>query len=416
MVILRTTWEVVTPLYLAGAAPERPELRGPSLRGALRAWYRAIDPSWRDRERRWFGSADDDGGGSPWSLRLKGDQGLRADFQLDRDDYRQYRRGSPPNQTNGVPYAGYSLIPSKNGHRLAFRPSEGRSDATFAARLVVPRPERLGDEGFQALAASAWLLGHLGGVGARANRGFGGAQLVGWELEGEASPGWRSALEALPLARSARTPPDAAEALRQALPQLKRWFGATKPDDELQTPRLGDRAVVRLGRSKSGDAFPSWHAALDDAAWRMQAFRRQKLAADRRGVLEHLMPRGKKLTVASRRVVFGLPIEFQYRILPKGTPRLPEMSLIWVPRRSDRWASPIRLRVLRIGAGYLSVVTRLDAVEVGSSDPGDEADPALSPKVGGRRGDLVPVDRGGDVLADFMRSLEGYTTVFGGSP
>ena len=39
---LQLTCEVVTPLFCAGADQQRPEIRPPSIRGAMRFWWRAL--------------------------------------------------------------------------------------------------------------------------------------------------------------------------------------------------------------------------------------------------------------------------------------------------------------------------------------------------------------------------------------
>ena len=36
--------EIVTPLFLGGADPNKAELRAPSIKGALRFWWRALNP------------------------------------------------------------------------------------------------------------------------------------------------------------------------------------------------------------------------------------------------------------------------------------------------------------------------------------------------------------------------------------
>jgi len=75
METLTVTLKTVTPLFLGGARQnEHAELRPPSIKGALRFWYRAIDPQYNQKvdpskrdsptwEQRLFGrsSRPDDG-------------------------------------------------------------------------------------------------------------------------------------------------------------------------------------------------------------------------------------------------------------------------------------------------------------------------------------------------------------------
>lgn len=46
---LTVTLKAVTPMFLGGAEPNKiAELRAPSIKGALRFWYRAIDEEGRN--------------------------------------------------------------------------------------------------------------------------------------------------------------------------------------------------------------------------------------------------------------------------------------------------------------------------------------------------------------------------------
>jgi CRISPR-associated protein Cmr1 len=54
--VLEATFRIVTPLFLGGAKPnDCAELREASIKGALRFWYRAADPNYRQEEARIFG-------------------------------------------------------------------------------------------------------------------------------------------------------------------------------------------------------------------------------------------------------------------------------------------------------------------------------------------------------------------------
>lgn len=47
---LRIRYRVVTPAFLGGADPSCAELRPPSIKAALRFWYRAVDPEFAKRD------------------------------------------------------------------------------------------------------------------------------------------------------------------------------------------------------------------------------------------------------------------------------------------------------------------------------------------------------------------------------
>ena len=57
--------EIVTPMFCYGADGKTPELRAPSLKGALRFWWRAIHPNLdlerlKKEETEIFGGSGDD--------------------------------------------------------------------------------------------------------------------------------------------------------------------------------------------------------------------------------------------------------------------------------------------------------------------------------------------------------------------
>jgi len=47
---LRIRYRVVTPAFLGGADPSSAELRPPSIKAALRFWYRDVDPEFAKRD------------------------------------------------------------------------------------------------------------------------------------------------------------------------------------------------------------------------------------------------------------------------------------------------------------------------------------------------------------------------------
>jgi len=68
--------ETITPMFLAGADGKTPELRAPSIKGALRFWWRAIHPNLdlvnlKNKESEIFGgSGDDEAKKSSFSLQI----------------------------------------------------------------------------------------------------------------------------------------------------------------------------------------------------------------------------------------------------------------------------------------------------------------------------------------------------------
>ncbi|MFW6271863.1 MAG: type III-B CRISPR module RAMP protein Cmr1 [Desulfosalsimonas sp.] len=68
--------EVVTPLFLGGADPKKAELRAPSVKGALRFWWRALFPhlplnQLKDEESKIFGDVGDRYGKSKMQIKIQ---------------------------------------------------------------------------------------------------------------------------------------------------------------------------------------------------------------------------------------------------------------------------------------------------------------------------------------------------------
>ena len=70
--------EIITPLFLGGADPKKAELRAPSIKGALRFWWRALHPhlslrALKEEEAKLFGDAGGKSGKSKIRIRMSKD-------------------------------------------------------------------------------------------------------------------------------------------------------------------------------------------------------------------------------------------------------------------------------------------------------------------------------------------------------
>lgn len=171
--------EVTTPLFNAGADPagaptEQPGVRVPSLRGAMRFWFRALvggvtGPNLTllaELERTVFGST---GASCPVPLRIP-------------DPPEQRAAGTERMHRWIVYLLGQGLGDLRNSTTIRAYVQPG---AKFDVKLRL----RNADENVAALTlASLWLLSAYGGVGARTRRGFGGVRIIG--VEGWLPPPW----------------------------------------------------------------------------------------------------------------------------------------------------------------------------------------------------------------------------------
>lgn len=170
--------EVTTPLFNGGADPEReaggqPGVRVPSLRGAMRFWFRALVGGVTGPdlallaalEREVFGSTD---ASCPVPLRIPNPPVQRAARVEQINRWIVYLLGQ-----------GLGDLRNQKASRPYVPPGE-KFEVKLRLRNV--GRDRHVDENIGALTlASLWLLSAYGGLGARTRRGFGGVHITGVE-------------------------------------------------------------------------------------------------------------------------------------------------------------------------------------------------------------------------------------------
>ena len=168
--------ETITPMFLAGADGITPELRVPSIKGALRFWWRAMNGylpvnELRKKEAEIFGGVAEQKGKSELILRLdfpnqqdvigtnlKNDYGLKW----------QFSGGKLAGPHAGIGYLLYST--TLKGRERPFFRAQGKFQSSFRFSLTIKSRK----EGYLKHAVAAfWVLAHLGGLGTRVRRGAG---------------------------------------------------------------------------------------------------------------------------------------------------------------------------------------------------------------------------------------------------
>ncbi|MDZ7933944.1 MAG: type III-B CRISPR module RAMP protein Cmr1, partial [Emticicia sp.] len=150
--------EVITPMFLAGADGSTPELRPPSIKGALRFWWRALNGhlalgELKKRETAIFGGTDNGGGRSIIIIQAK-----------------------PINTKTGVEI----LIPHKNFMKAtAFKANE----TIFEVKLSLMKTVKDASNSFEIMnyerLKSLFLItATLGGFGKRSRRGMGSVNII----------------------------------------------------------------------------------------------------------------------------------------------------------------------------------------------------------------------------------------------
>ena len=388
----------VTPVYVAGAAGSTPEARVPSFKGLLRFWYRAFDSHFSDYEPKIFGGAGGNYGQSAFLLRVN-EHGAPRRWSWDRALVAKFDEGRGRGTKNGINYLANMAVP----RREAIAPS-----AEFTMRVIClrrpPKPEVR-----RALLGSLWLLFHLGGAGSRSRRGFGSFSLEQWGPTDQ----WPE-LRDLPLLASCRDAAEAQEALDLALRTLRSnewpgWPPAAGEREHQRTPRLNPRIDTRdidaRGSTTSNFRFAldprgfydgapdAWACAMNEAGRALQDFRLRR-APDYTDVKD-LLKKGRPLRHAPGRATFGLPIAFRFQGVQGRAQFQAFRGTSAGGYTSDRHASPLFVRILRVGDQLHPAYFRLDAPVPGVGPGSTSAVVARS-----RGGPLAPPSR--LALDDFM--------------
>lgn len=424
-------YRVITPTFLGGAEIADAELRPPSLKGALRFWYRAVDPEALTRtgdkkgkvgkgpvrESLLFGATEQGAGQSKVLLSL--DKPQVGYFPATDIKWDQFAVGNGRRVKNGLSYLGYPLRPRRDDHpddvRKALMPGS-RFGVRLLVRPFVPRHDdddaastaahRLTEREARGLVAATWLLGHVGGLGARSRRGFGTLAIDGWEAKGPDKAMFEAAMGALPLGSRLAGREAWEDAWSRARATFEQWFGGwpESAGDAPPHPHLGRRTRV----SVLGEHLPldAWPGALNRAGRILQDFRALR-QPDYDMVKAHLLqlakePGGARLRAAPPRVAFGLPLTFRFGSIPNqrhGVTFVPypkELEGATEPY-AERMGSLLFIRLLALGDGLHSAFFRLDGALPGVGDH----------LVGERfRGGKALAPPASNALDEFMSTLE----------
>ena len=162
------TCEVVTPMFLAGADGEKPELRPPSIKGALRFWWRAMHGNMgvkklREKEAKIFGGGGDDAKKSSFSLRVLTDI---QEMTIGEERPLPHHTG----QKNCKYLTGSNNCIGKKGNCKKGFPKNAIVKGVFEVDFIGSDLERI-----EKLFVLTCLLG---GFGKRSRRGFGSLKIV----------------------------------------------------------------------------------------------------------------------------------------------------------------------------------------------------------------------------------------------
>ncbi len=345
--------EVLTPLFLGGADTRgNPELRAPSFRGVLRYWFRALLSGsqlvitnsaneleiLKREESRVFGSTE---GRSSVSVLVTPDgKPTVTSFQKER----AIRTPEGDFLPTGKDYLLWSMVASGRPEDPArYRPACKYIEPGSRFRISL-RTSFCEHEVIKKASAALWLMGNLGAIGARANRGAGSFQVA---IEDNTLN--------FPVYRACRSLEELQSFLCEGILQcLQAVTGeATNwrtfdhlPLYDILSPNTAEVWIV----ADNEGGWNSYQQALNGVGEKFRDFRNHRAGIgkkDHDAVLEWLAKGGEGPEI--QRAVFGLPLPFRYS---QGGP-----GDVIQPSNSTRRASPLKIRITRLTTGsYVGVL------------------------------------------------------------
>jgi len=181
MKTVTATFKIVTPMFLGDANHEVSSIRTPSIKGALRFWWRALNwknaiekyPDNEDAALKWLHDEEARLFGSAAEEKKKGGQGVFLLSISPNNILQFYRKESNPfDKKYGIHYLlGQGLWHfKKNLQRTAFKENQVFS----LAMIFKPNTSK---EDIHSIIKALILFGYLGALGSRARHGFGSIQL-----------------------------------------------------------------------------------------------------------------------------------------------------------------------------------------------------------------------------------------------
>jgi CRISPR-associated protein Cmr1 len=232
--------EVVTPLFLGGADGKTAELRPPSIRGAMRFWFRAMMggivggdiEALKKLEADVFGDTDK---ASRIILRL-------SSVNLNKDNYNPL-----PHKTTGFKFEGF------------------KPDQRFNLHFSVRNPKDLPK--LEIAILSFLLLINLGGLGKRSRRGFGSLRII--KSEGDLDKQIKSLLDSQP--KSHKELEDKLEELIKLAGSKSRTFSNVKKkvSSNSDFPYINpDFQMMVLEKS-----YTTWEQAIKNVMLKMRSYK-----------------------------------------------------------------------------------------------------------------------------------------------
>lgn len=321
---IQATFKATTPMFISGADQSAAQLRMPSIKSAIRFWWRALAWGWYDetlteiqkRDFELFGSTK----GQANVLMKLGDVNLKQN----QDDFSRLK---------GAIYLGYGVM---NYTGELTRLPLGR-DSTFSVSFNL---DRVGNEQRKELLGAIKVFGLLGGLGSKSRKGYGSVTLLSLAMNGDSS--WSTPSDW----RSYRT------TIQQLMPSN---LGSKLPDYTAFSQRSEIHGVVDGSDSMT---------VLNEAGSAMKGYRTYETEDPIfRNDHDWMLAATKAGTVPNhpQRVVFGLPHNYFFSSTKA------KVDVSW--SNGDRRSSPLFIHIHEFSQGnYGAVGALLPAVFLPSNE------------------------------------------------
>lgn len=346
--MLKARFCIVTPMFLGDADQKASSIRPPSLKGALRFWWRALNWSGflkqadqneaaalqalHKEEARLFGStaAEKTGGQGVFLLTVAKDE-----IKVAEEPFGKEMSGAQ------LYLLGMGLGSFKGGNHTLRNALEAKG--TFSVELLF-RPKTSASDR-KSVADALYAFGLLGALGSRARHGMGSVSLTGWEGgESRTVPTtedeYKKAIQALLGPKGEQTavfPPFTAFSQKSEI-----WISAKDKSPMRLLSIVGEQQMLYRSYGQNGKVLnkPAERHFADD----------HDLIMD--------VTNGKRIDHAPQRVVFGLPHNYFF----SSTKQKADVN--YAPKGQDaRRASPLSLHIHQLADDqFLAVHTLLPAL------------------------------------------------------
>lgn len=372
-VVQERTYELITPLFGGGAKPREPDpvsvIRGPSIRGQLRFWWRAcqggrftsIEELKAAEDALWGAPSGADvvspAGPEPVKIAVTVTHGGRPEqaYEVKTKKDKSGRDKLTVDARNGIApaYVSFPLQPAQQDLKVAGQETHTvQTGVKFILRISSPaNPDEAGERRWaDEMQGALWAWETFGGVGGRTRRGFGAVRLTSLLIDG------RSSKPDLPGSAGA-----AADWLAKSAERfVKRGVGPTGVPTLQTKPRFevrGDGASAHLAWSKLINCYRTFRQQRKDNEFGASLWPEASLIrrVHQGGWRAPESPDGAVDKLP--RAQLGLPIVFHFQPI-RNQPSYPDVTATTADE--DRWASPLILRPLACRDGKcVSLALRL---------------------------------------------------------